>query len=91
MATLREGDRVLVTRLDYLGDVITSLPLVDAIKSRHPGIEVDYLTRRPAYDLLCGDSRFARVFEQDRGAGLAGTVRLINALRRRRYKVVVDL
>jgi len=86
---LRSGDRVLVTRLDYLGDVVLSLPLVDAILAAHPGVEVDYLARRPGSDLLSGDARFARVFTVERGA--AASLRLVAQLRRRHYRAVIDL
>jgi lipopolysaccharide heptosyltransferase II len=80
---------VLVSRLDYLGDVVLSLPLVDAILAACPGVEVDYLSRRPGAELLAGDPRFARVFELDRGA--RASLRMICALRGRRYRAVVDL
>lgn len=88
---LDAGERVLVTRLDYLGDVVLSLPLVDALAREYPGIEIDYLARRPGADLLDGDARFARVFTLDRGAGLADSLRLVRALRARRYRAVIDL
>jgi len=91
MIELGEGDRVLVTRLDYLGDVILSLPLVDAIRERHPGIELDYLTREPAASLLHGDPRFARVIRAERNSGIAHSLGLVRALRKRRYRATIDL
>jgi lipopolysaccharide heptosyltransferase II len=92
--SLEPGDRVLVTRLDYLGDVVLSLPLVDALAARWPGIEIDYLTRSPAADLLAGEThagRISRVFTLERGGGFMDSLRLIRALRRRRYRAVIDL
>ena len=86
---LSRGDRVLVTRLDYLGDVVLSLPLVDALRERWPGIEVDYLTRTPAADLIAGDARFARVWTQR--SGVRATVALLRGLRARRFSAVIDL
>jgi lipopolysaccharide heptosyltransferase II len=86
---LERGDRVLVTRLNYLGDVVLSLPLVDALHARFPGIEIDYLARRPGADLLAGDARFARVLPLE--AGVLAGVRAVRALRERRYRAVVDL
>ncbi len=83
------GERVLVTRLDYLGDVVLSLPLVDALRARWPGLEIDYLTRRPAADLLAGDARFARVWTQTNG--VRATTSLVRALRARSYHAVIDL
>ncbi len=87
--SLGRGDRVLVTRLNYLGDVVLSLPLVDALHAQFPGIEIDYLSRRPGADLLAGDERFARVLGLESGA-LAG-VHTARALRERRYRAVIDL
>jgi ADP-heptose:LPS heptosyltransferase len=86
---LRAGDRVLVTRLNYLGDVVLSLPMVDALRAAHAGIEVDYLTREPAASLLRGDERFARVMDWQDGAG--ASLRTVMALRARRYRAVIDL
>jgi lipopolysaccharide heptosyltransferase II len=86
---LQRGDRVLVTRLNYLGDVVLSLPLVDALHARWPGIEIDYLSRSPGADLLAGDPRFGRVFALE--DGFPNTLALVNALRRRRYRAIIDL
>ncbi len=86
---LHAGDRVLVTRLNYLGDVVLSLPMVDALRAAHPGIEIDYLTREPAASLLCGDERMARVFSWQDGA--RASLKTALALRARRYRAVIDL
>jgi lipopolysaccharide heptosyltransferase II len=86
---LRAGDRVLVTRLNYLGDVVLSLPMIDALRAAHPGIEIDYLTREPAASLLVPDSRLSNVFTwRD---GVVPALRTIARLRRRRYRAVIDL
>lgn len=87
--SLAAGDRVLVTRLSYLGDVVLSLPLVDAIAAAVPGIQIDYLTRPPGAQLLAGDPRFAAVHVARPGA--AASLRLVHALRTRRYAAVIDL
>lgn len=83
------GDRLLVTRLDYLGDVVLSLPLVDALRARWPGLEVDYLSRRPATDLLSRDPRLTRVWTQS--DGVRATASLVSSLRTRSYRAVIDL
>jgi len=86
---LGAGDRVLVTRLNYLGDVVLSLSMVDALHRAYPEIEIDYLTRDPAASLITPDARFARVFVWRDGAGTA--LSMVKALRLRRYRAVVDL
>jgi lipopolysaccharide heptosyltransferase II len=89
VADLRAGGRVLVTRLNYLGDVVLSLPLIDALHARHPGIEIDYLSRSDGADLLTGDPRIARVHRLRPGP--AAFLPLVRALRARRYRAVIDL
>ena len=86
---LRAGDRVLVTRLDYLGDVVLSLPMIDALRDVHPEIEIDYLSRDPAASLLRPDARFARVFTWQDGA--RASLSMVTTLRARRYRAVIDL
>ena len=86
---LGAGDRVLVTRLNYLGDVVLSLAMVEALRRAHPEIEIDYLTREPAASLLRPDQRFARVFALRNGAGAA--LSMVRELRLRRYRAAVDL
>lgn len=88
---LERGGRVLVTRLQYLGDVILTLPLVDAIRERYPRAEVDYLCRPPASALLMDDPRFSTVLELRPENGFSGSVALVRRLRSRRYDAVVDL
>lgn len=83
------ADRILVTRLNFLGDVVLSLPLVDALRARFPGTEIDYLTRDAGAGLLAGDARFARVFRLR--SGTAEALRLVRSLRARRYRAVIDL
>jgi lipopolysaccharide heptosyltransferase II len=86
---LHAGDRVLVTRLNYLGDVVLSLAMIDALRRTHPDIEIDYLAREPAASLLRPDARFARVFPWRDGARAAAST--VATLRGRRYRAVIDL
>jgi lipopolysaccharide heptosyltransferase II len=90
-AALETGGRVLVTRLQYLGDAILTLPLVDAIRERYPHAKVDYLCRRPLSELLRRDARFERVFELPPDGGFAASLQLVRRLRERKYDAVIDL
>jgi lipopolysaccharide heptosyltransferase II len=90
-AALEAGGRILVTRLQYLGDAILTLPLVDAIRERYPEATVDYLCRPPSSELLRRDPRFDRVFELGPQGGAAATLQLVRRLRERSYDAVVDL
>ena len=85
------GSRVLVTRLDYLGDVVISLAVVDALRRRWPGVEIDYLTRPPAADLLAPEARLARVIRLPRRPTAARSLGVVRQLRARRYAAALDL
>jgi lipopolysaccharide heptosyltransferase II len=91
LPALEPGARVLVTRLDYLGDIVISLATVDALHERWPGIEIDYLARRPAAGILEGEDRISEVHSISRDAGPAETMGLWRRLRQRRYSAVLDL
>jgi len=91
VAALEAGGRILVTRLQYLGDTILTLPLIDAIRERYPSASVDYLCRRPSSDLLKRDPRFDRVFELRPEGGFAASLQLVRRLRARKYDAVIDL
>ncbi len=91
ITTLENGGRILVTRLQYLGDVILTLPLVDAIRDRFPRADVDYLCRPPSSDLLAGDVRFANVYSVKPGENASDSFARIRQLRSRHYDVVIDL
>jgi lipopolysaccharide heptosyltransferase II len=86
ISSLESGGRILVTRLQYLGDVVLSLPLVDALAERFPRLEIDYLCRSPVDELLRGDRRFSRVWSLD-----GSSLRLVRGLRARRFDAVIDL
>jgi lipopolysaccharide heptosyltransferase II len=88
---LSSGGRVLLSRLQYLGDVVLTLPVVAALKKQFPACEIDYLVKYPGAELLQGEAGISTVHcipgPPDRPAS---TLRLIRDLRRRRYDVAID-
>jgi len=84
--------RILVSRLQYLGDVVLSLPLVAALRREFPRCEIDYLTRPAGAELLAGDPIVDELFcAPVSGGGPAATLRLMRRLRRRDYRLAIDL
>ncbi len=91
-AELEAGGRILVSRLQYLGDVILTLPLVDALRRRFPDAEIDYLSRGPGAEVLEGEPSLNAVFRVPGGGDVRGaTVKLVRDLRRRKYAASIDL
>lgn len=88
---LAAGGRVLLSRLQHLGDVVLTLPAAYAIKTRYPNAGIDYLTRSAGADILAGERVFDRVFRvpaKEEGLGAVG--RLVGDMRRRGYAAAVD-
>ena len=49
---LQDGDRILVSRTDRLGDLILALPFVESVKRRHPGCRVEVMASLYASPVL---------------------------------------
>jgi lipopolysaccharide heptosyltransferase II len=85
--------RVLVTRLRQIGDVILSLPLVDALHEQYPNARIDYLAEDAPSQAALQHPALERVWSFDpRGwPGLPAPPDLLLRLRAARYDWVIDL
>ncbi len=67
--TLRAGNRdirrILVIRVDLIGDVVLSLPAVRALKRAHPEAEIDFLALSSSAGILANEPEIARVLTFD--------------------------
>jgi ADP-heptose:LPS heptosyltransferase/GT2 family glycosyltransferase len=91
--------RILVVRIDSMGDGVLSLPAVEALKSRFPEAGIDFLVSRAVRDLYrpLFPKAELHVFESNWLTGkapwrevLSETRRLAGRLRERRYDLGVD-
>ena len=94
-STLR---RVLVVMLRHHGDVLLSSPVYAALKAANPGIEIDALIYRETRPMLAFNPDLSQVHTIDRAWKKSGPLsharsewRLLQALRARRYDLVVHL
>lgn len=82
--------KILVLRQDRIGDVLVSVPVIRALRTRFPAATIDMvmspnnITVRDAVDPFINDV----IIHQK---GLAGLLRTRRILRARRYDVVIDL
>jgi ADP-heptose:LPS heptosyltransferase len=81
--------RVLYLRYDRIGDMIMATPLIRAIATSHPTIQLDVLASPANAIVLTGNPHVRRVrtFDRKRFASFARTARV---LRRERYDAVID-
>ncbi len=90
---MREPRRVLVSRLRRIGDVILTLPVVDALRRLFPGSRIDYLAEEGPAEAAIGHPAIDRVltFRPSKRSLLPGPISLLRALRRERYDWTIDL
>lgn len=94
-----EVARILVIRLDLLGDVVLSIPALDALAASYPEAHIDVLALPYTAPILARVGSVNRVFALDvnrfrRPAGwteIGVLLRTIAALRKRQYDLVVGL
>jgi lipopolysaccharide heptosyltransferase I len=66
---------VLVVKLSAIGDVIQTLPMVEALKRRYPRVRIDWLVEEEASDLLFGHPAIHRVIVSRRKTWLRQLLR----------------
>jgi heptosyltransferase-3 len=95
---LPEIRRALVTKLRHHGDVLLTSPVFSTLKRAAPHVEIDALVYRETAPLLVNHPAIARIHTIDRDWKRRGLrpqaveeVRLLRALRERRYDLLVHL
>lgn len=88
---MEDPKRILVTRIRQIGDVILTLPLVDAVRVHFPEAEIDYLAEEAPAQAAVGHPALRRVLTLRKWPGLPAPPLLLAALRRARYDLVIDL
>jgi predicted lipopolysaccharide heptosyltransferase III len=93
-------ERILVVKLDHIGDVLLATPALRALRETHPEGEIDALVAPGSEAILAGNSTLNRVFLYDSprfrrksdAAGAAPAPRAtLDSVARRRYTTVVEL
>jgi heptosyltransferase-2 len=87
------GMRILVIQTAFLGDIVLTLPLIDALRQRFPQSPIDVVTVPAHAPLLQGQPGVDTVIPYDkRGSqrGMRGLFRMMRTLRARGYHLVVS-
>ena len=89
--------RVLVIKLQHLGDVLLTSPVFASLKQQHPHLEIDALVYADTACMLEGNPHISRVFCIDRawkkkaGQKLIQELRLYRRLKQRDYQLIIGL
>ena len=84
-------DRILVITLSNIGDLVLTTPVLEALSARYPGTLIDLVADRRSSSLLEAAPYVGQIFHREKLAGWRAQWALLRSLRRRRYRLVVDL
>lgn len=93
-ASYRVSDRILITQLGFLGDVILSTPVIGALRKIYPDAELTFLTTKAAAPLVEKHPELKEVLSYDkRGSekGVGGFFNLREKLKERKFSKVFSL
>ncbi|MDD5428227.1 MAG: lipopolysaccharide heptosyltransferase II [Candidatus Omnitrophica bacterium] len=89
-----KGKRVLIVRLDRIGDVLLSTPVIKAVREVCPDGYIAFMARRHAYDILAGNPYLDEIIiyeKEGRDKGLLKNIKFIRSLRRKRFDIALVL
>ena len=95
--------KILFIKLSAIGDVVQTLPALEAIKKTHPGAEITWVVEESAAGILEGHPLINRLLISRRKswikarlnpfamvAAAGDLIRFIRDLRRERYDIAID-
>jgi lipopolysaccharide heptosyltransferase II len=89
---MKPYNNILIVRTDRIGDVILTTPAVAALRKAYPKARLSMLVAPLTRDLIAGHPDLHEVLVDDRKGihrGLLGFLRLIRALRQRRFDMAI--
>ncbi|MFA5144200.1 MAG: lipopolysaccharide heptosyltransferase II [Candidatus Omnitrophota bacterium] len=89
-----EGKRVLIVRLDRIGDVLLSTPVIKAVRDVCPDGYIAFMVRRYAKDILEGNPYLDEIIVYDKNGrekGLLRNLGFIRSLRRKKFDIALIL
>lgn len=95
---IRSVKRVLIVKLQHLGDVLLTTPLISVLKGQFPHLEIDTLVYQETKPVLEGNIQLRQIYTIDRNWKKNGTVfqlqqefALIKALKQNQYDLIINL
>lgn len=88
--------RILVVRVDLLGDTVLTTPAITALRRGYPKAQIDVLVQQSTAEVLAGESAIARVIPfnpqilRQKGGWRTG-LRLLRRLRKAHYDLAISV
>ena len=87
----RDYKNILIAKLKHHGDLLTTTPLISAVKKAWPGARLSYLVNPGSEDLVRYHPDVFEVLTVPRQGGLGPQIGLIRMLRSRNFDLVLEL
>ena len=91
---VRSFRRILIVRLDRIGDVLLSTPVIKALRDAYPESHIAFMVRPYAREIVEGNPYLDEVIIYDRSGehkGIAGGFKFAQELRRKRFDIAIAL
>lgn len=88
---MNSPQRIVLTRLRFLGDVVLTTPLIAALRERFPAASLEYLVEEPFDEILHEHPQLDAVHVLAKGASPTEMFRLAERLRKPRVDWWIDL
>lgn len=82
---------ILVVRLDRMGDVVLSTPVLKALRDTYPESRITFMVRPPVKEIVEGNPYVDDVIIYDKAMGFLGSLGLIKKLRGKKFDLAVAL
>jgi lipopolysaccharide heptosyltransferase II len=86
--------RIIIVRMDRIGDVVLSTPVIKAVRDAYPDSHIAVLVRPYAKDVVDGNPYIDEVITYDKSGkekGLLGNLRFIANLRNKKFDLAIIL
>jgi len=85
-------NRILIIQTAFIGDVILSTPIIEALYNISESISIDILVRKGNESLLKNHPKLNRIWVWDKKTNkLLNQIKLINSIRKENYDLVINL
>lgn len=91
MSKAHNYKRILIVRLDRLGDVLLSTPVIKAVRDAYPESHIAFMVRPYAREVVEGNPYLDEVIVYDKAKGLLGIASVISTLIRRKFDLAIIL
>ncbi len=91
LETTQNFQKILLTRLRFIGDVVLTTPIIRALRKAYPSAHVAFLGDKEAVSLLEHNPDLNEIIPFDVSKGLLSRLLLFKSLRERHFDLVIDL